>query len=74
MGLETSKFLTGNYCRHIQLLEALEETGQLDNTLIMFLADNGGCAEELGGGMRNPDIAPVTTRDGREVQRGGAAY
>jgi len=53
-----------------RILEALEETGQLENTLIMFLADNGGCAEELGPRMNNPDIAPPTTRDGRPVLRG----
>ncbi|MBK5291519.1 MAG: arylsulfatase [Acidobacteriia bacterium] len=29
-----------------RLLAKLEEKKQLDNTLIMFLADNGGCAEE----------------------------
>ena len=32
-----------------RIITALEETGQLDNTLILFLADNGGCAEELQG-------------------------
>lgn len=53
-----------------RILDALEETGQLDNTLILFLADNGGCAEELGPRMNNPDIAPPTTRDGRPVLRG----
>ncbi|MEM9719195.1 MAG: arylsulfatase [Bacteroidota bacterium] len=35
-----------------KLRETLEELGKLDNTLIMFLSDNGGCAEEPGG--RNP--------------------
>ena len=35
-----------------RLLRTLEDLGKLDNTLIMFLSDNGGCAEvgELGGG------------------------
>ena len=53
-----------------RILEALEETGQLDNTLIMFLADNGGCAEELGDWKLPAEIAPPTTRDGRDIQRG----
>ena len=30
-----------------RILRALEETGQIENTLIVFLSDNGGCAEEL---------------------------
>lgn len=30
-----------------ELVAALEETGRLDNALILFLADNGGCAEVL---------------------------
>ena len=33
-----------------RILAALEETGQLDNTLILFLADNGGCAEDIPRG------------------------
>lgn len=31
-----------------RLVAALEANGQLDNTLILYLHDNGGCAEELG--------------------------
>ena len=39
-----------------RIAASLEATGQLENTLIMFLADNGGCAEELG--RNNPEIMP----------------
>ena len=40
-----------------RLLSSLEERGLIENTLIMFLSDNGGCAEEPGGrdpAKRNP--------------------
>ena len=30
-----------------QVVQALEQHGQLDNTLIVFCSDNGGCAEFL---------------------------
>lgn len=36
-----------------RLMAKLEELGEADNTLLMFLSDNGGCAEEPGG--RNPE-------------------
>lgn len=38
-----------------KLVETLKNMGQFDNTVILFLSDNGGCAEggELGGGT-NP--------------------
>ena len=32
-----------------RILKTLEVTGQADNTLVMFLSDNGGCSEEPGG-------------------------
>lgn len=31
-----------------KMLDALEKNGQLENTLILFLQDNGGCAEDFG--------------------------
>ena len=31
-----------------RIVKQLETSGQLDNTLILFLQDNGGCAETLG--------------------------
>jgi len=36
-----------------RLVRALKEEGKWENTLVLFLADNGGCAEggELGGGQ-----------------------
>ncbi len=40
-----------------RLLAALDELGVADDTIVMFLSDNGGCAEEPGGrdpAERNP--------------------
>ena len=59
-----------------RILKALEETGQLDNTLIIFLSDNGACAEDIPEGVtakRLVDqlmIAQAKTRDGRPVRFG----
>ena len=30
-----------------RVLEAIERSGEMDDTLVIFLSDNGGCAEEL---------------------------
>ena len=52
-----------------QLVAKLKEMQVFDNTLIFFLADNGGCAEELyarSGGLH----IPKTTLDGRPVKLG----
>ena len=35
-----------------KLVAELKRTGQFENTLILFLQDNGGCAEDTG---RKPD-------------------
>jgi arylsulfatase len=39
-----------------RLMVALKKSGEADNTLVLFLSDNGGCAEEPGG--RSPKIVP----------------
>ena len=39
-----------------RLMAALRKSGEADNTLVLFLSDNGGCAEEPGG--RSPKIIP----------------
>ena len=39
-----------------RLRDALEQAGVSDNTLIIFLSDNGGCSEEPEG--RSPKIVP----------------
>lgn len=69
-----------------RIIESLEATGQLDNTLILYLQDNGGCAETYGrkppkkpyptdivpmaGDELQTTIFPVRTRDGRAIRNG----
>ena len=57
-----------------RIVAALEETDRIDNTLILFLADNGACAEEFAAEVRPlPATYPAgtpRTRDGRTVLRG----
>ncbi len=52
-----------------KLLSTLERKRQLDNTLIFFLSDNGGCAEGMGA-QGNALHYPARTRNGKTVQRG----
>jgi len=66
-----------------RIIEQLKKTGDFDNTLIFFLADNGGCAEEYGsrGAIKPEPSKPVVlkpmgkdelqTRSRPEVTRDG---
>ena len=50
-----------------QVIKALEETGQLDNTLILFMSDNG-CSNELCQNMLpGENDRPDMTRDGKTI-------
>jgi len=59
-----------------RILRALEGEGQLDNTLVIFLADNGACAEDIPDDLTVDElvnrlmIAKEKTRAGEPVQFG----
>jgi arylsulfatase len=52
-----------------QLMKALKDNGQEENTLVLFLSDNGGSAEEIFSSWRG-EIFPEQTRDGRPTRVG----
>ena len=52
-----------------RIIEKVRHVGAEQNTLIMFLADNGGCAEEIGPKWTGLHI-PEKTYAGRPVQSG----
>ena len=59
-----------------RILDALEETGQMENTVVIFLSDNGGCAEDIPENVpvdelvKNLMIARSHTRSGEVVAIG----
>ena len=68
-----------------KLIDNIRQAGELDNTLVMFISDNGGCPEDVGRQPSGPyasyqpmkptDIQhkvwpPMQTRDGRPVKTG----
>lgn len=68
-----------------KIIAELDTTGQLDNTLVLYLHDNGGCDEEFfHNNQREPDnvrvmgpdelqtrtLPPMQTRDGKIVRTG----
>jgi len=51
-----------------RILDQLKKEGELDNTLIIFLADNGGCAESFNSDTEwIRRYGPKTTFEGNEV-------
>jgi arylsulfatase A-like enzyme len=59
-----------------RIIGALEKTGQLDDTLVIFLSDNGACAEDIPEGVTVDElvnklmIAKSHTRRGAQVHFG----
>jgi len=51
-----------------RIVAALEENGQLDNTLVLFLHDNGGCAENLGRQPRKDAVEGIVPMAKDELQ------
>jgi arylsulfatase A-like enzyme len=52
-----------------RMIGALKEANELNNTLICFLSDNGGCAEELGSQIKARHV-PLKTRAGEAMYPG----
>ena len=52
-----------------RIVEKVRQMGVEQNTLILFLSDNGGCAEELAADWKGEYI-PKQTRKGRQVEVG----
>ena len=46
-----------------RICEQLKKDGEFDNTLILYMQDNGGCAEGLGRKSRKPINATISKED-----------
>lgn len=55
-----------------RLISTLKQTGAFDNTLVLFLSDNGGSAE-INGPTAGLPAYGTHTHDGRPIQRGNNA-
>jgi arylsulfatase len=52
------------------ILDAVKTRADRDHTIILFLSDNGGCAEEIGPSGGNATDYPRQTRTGQPVRPG----
>lgn len=62
-----------------RVLDALDETGARDDTVVVFLSDNGGCAEELSADPEDAErfrgnhlIIPAAAPDGTPMKVGNS--
>ena len=54
-----------------KIVSALRQENQLEQTLVLFLSDNGGCAEKTGReSPTQAGVHPPRTRDGRPIREG----
>jgi arylsulfatase A-like enzyme len=53
-----------------RMLDTLEKNNQLENTIVIFLADNGGCAEEFDPGECHMKSTQPYLPDGTEIAYG----
>ena len=56
-----------------RVLVSLDRAGAADNTIVMFMSDNGACAEALGPELPTRFISQANTRSGEAVRVGNAA-
>ncbi len=52
-----------------EIIRTLKENGKLDNTLIIFLSDNGGCAEYQGGKLTLEDLPQLGNEEPAQSYR-----
>ncbi len=55
------------------VISKLKEEGLYEDTIILFLSDNGGCSEEIGDQSKkwiSEGVAPRTCREGSEIHFG----
>lgn len=56
-----------------RIVRSLEQTGVYEDTVVLFLSDNGGCAEVITERWPRSLHMPAATRDGRPIAKGLAA-